>query len=168
MSTKDDALKEELKDPEARRDYAEIFGNSSIALQLKALRLQRKWSQEELGRRAGMKQARISAMEQASYASWNIRTLRRLAEAFDLALIVKFESFGTLLGDINQSGRGHLERPSFCDDPAFMEKEKPSAKSSQLSYISDYLDKRDKSVKLRGKTDSVVLISRPDSEEAYG
>jgi transcriptional regulator with XRE-family HTH domain len=167
MITKDDSLKEELKDPEARRDYAEIFGNSSIALQIKALRLQRKWSQEELGRRAGMKQARISAMEQASYSGWSIRTLRRLAEAFDLALVVKFESFGTLLGDLNQSGREHLERPSFGDDPAFGQVE-PPATNNQLSYIADYLDKRDKRVKLRGETASVVLVSTPDFEEAYG
>lgn len=121
MSTARAALLEECKDPDARRDYAEIFLDSSIALQIKALRLQRGWSQEMLAEKAGMKQSRISAMEQANYSSWSITTLRRLAHAFDLALVVRFESFGALLDDVTSVSRAALERPSFVDDPAFNE-----------------------------------------------
>jgi transcriptional regulator with XRE-family HTH domain len=168
MVTQDDSLKEEFKDPEARRDYAEIFGNSSIALQIKALRLQRKWSQEELGKRAGMKQARISAMEQASYSGWSIRTLRRLAEAFDLALIVRFESFGTLLADIGQSGREHLERPSFGDDPAFDSSETIMSPSVvKVDFLDASNRKRARSFRAQGEI-SVVLNSVLDLEESYG
>jgi transcriptional regulator with XRE-family HTH domain len=119
MSSKREALKTEFNDPEARRDYAELFGNSSIALQIKVLRLQRGMTQEELAKKAGMKQSRISAMERADYSSWNIKTLRRLAEAFDLALVVSFESFGTLLNEAVTTNRKTLERPSFDDDPEF-------------------------------------------------
>lgn len=117
------ALKQEFRDPEARRDYAEEFLNSYIALQIKTLRLQRGWSQKELAERAGMKQSRISAMEQADYSGWSVGTLRRLAEAFDLALVVRFESYGTFLEDATSVSRPALERPSFPDDPAFKEEE---------------------------------------------
>jgi transcriptional regulator with XRE-family HTH domain len=168
MIAKDDSLIEELKDPEARRDYAEIFGNSSIALQIKALRLQRKWSQEELGRRAGMKQARISAMEQSSYSAWSIRTLRRLAEAFDLALIVRFESFGTLLSDIGQSGREHLERPSFSEDPAFCVQEE-AGHYNQVTNIAGYVKNQNR-IKLHERADKLFINAAypSDTEEAYG
>src|SRR5258706_7584715 len=123
MITAKESLRGEFQDPEARHDYADIFLNSSIALQIKALRLQRGWSQEMLAERAGMKQSRISAMEQATYTGWSITTLRRLAKAFDLALMVRFESFGTFLNDVASVSRNALERPSFCDDPAFKSEE---------------------------------------------
>ncbi len=123
MITAKAALRDEFQDPEARHDYADIFLNSSIALQIKALRLQRGWSQELLAERAGMKQSRISAMEQASYSGWSLSTLRRLAKAFDLALEVRFESFGTLLNDATSVSRDALERPSFSEDPVFRSEE---------------------------------------------
>jgi len=121
MTAARDTLREEFKDPIARHDYAQIFGDSSIALQIKSLRLQRGLSQEELAALAEMKQSRISAMEQASYSSWSIRTLRRIAKAFDVALVVRFESFGRLLDYVTAPDkRKALERPSFPDDPAFV------------------------------------------------
>jgi len=67
------------------------FFNSSIATQIKTLRKQRDWTQEDLAKKANMKQARISLLENASYSSWSMSTLRRLAEAFDLTLYVTFE-----------------------------------------------------------------------------
>jgi transcriptional regulator with XRE-family HTH domain len=115
-------LADELKDPEARRDYADEFLSSYIALQIKTLRQQRGWSQAELAQRAGMKQSRISAMEQADYSGWSLRTLQRLAAAFDLAFVAGFESFGRMLDSMTSISRAGLERPSFDEDPAFREK----------------------------------------------
>lgn len=112
-------LLDEFHDPEARREYAEDFLDSSIAFQIKALRQQHDWTQQDLADRAEMKQSRISAMEQVDYSRWSLKTLRRLAEAFDLALVVRFESFGALLDDIVGLSRKSLERPSFDDDPVF-------------------------------------------------
>ena len=114
-------LREELDDPEARHDYAELFLNSSIALQIKALRLQRGWSQEDLAARADLHQAQILAMEQVSHSSWNLESLQKIAKAFDLSLRVSFETFGTLLNDYVEQDRSSLERSSFADDPAFAE-----------------------------------------------
>src|SRR5436305_10610088 len=119
----DDDIREELKesfvDREYRQAYASSFLNTSIAAQIKALRESNGWSQEELGRRAGMRQESISRLENVNYSSWSISTLRRLAEAFDLALTVKFESFGHLLEDIVSLNTESLIRPSFEKDPVF-------------------------------------------------
>lgn len=115
-----ESLRRELTDdPDARTDHAEMLLDSTVALQIKTLRQQRGWTQRQLADRAGMKQSRISAMERTDYSSWSLSTLRRLAGAFDLRLRVTFEGFGSLLDDYTRLGREDLERPSFCDDPAF-------------------------------------------------
>lgn len=102
-----------------RRAYVESFLNTSIAAQIKANREKRGLSQAQLADLAGMKQSRISTMENVNYESWSIRTLKRLAEAFDLVLVVRFESFGGTVGDIVNLNRENLERPSFEKDPVF-------------------------------------------------
>lgn len=112
-------LRGEFRDCEARLDYADMHLDSSIALQIKALRLQRKWTQEELAKKAGMHQSQVSEMEQVTHSSWTLKSLKPLARAFDLRLHVSFESFGSLLDEyVNQSRTG-WERHSFADDPAF-------------------------------------------------
>ncbi len=132
-------IADELNDPEARSAYAEEFLDSFIALQIKTLRQQRNWSQEELADRAGMKQSRISAMESADYNSWSVRTLKRLAQAFDLALIVRFESFGNFLPEVTAVGRVDLERPSFPADPDFRSKH-PALASGRLQATAPVSD----------------------------
>lgn len=54
-------------------------------------------------------------MEQVDHDAWALKTLRKLARAFDL----RFESFGWLLDDAFSTSRETLERPSFEEDPAF-------------------------------------------------
>lgn len=109
-------LKDKLRNREYRTAYAESFLDSSIALQIKTLREERGWTQAELAERAGMMQSRISTLEQADYSSWSVKTLRRLAEAFDLVLSVRFESFGWLLNQATRFSRADLRRPSFNED----------------------------------------------------
>ena len=116
-----DALKEDFKDKEVRHIYCGEFLNSSIATQIKVLREQRGLTQTELANLAGMKQSRIATIEDVNYSSWSISTLKRIAEAFDLALTVQFDSFGSKLSDIINLQRETLERSSFDDDPLFQE-----------------------------------------------
>lgn len=122
MSELANTLREEFREKEYRHVYANEFLNSSLATQIKVLREQHDWSQTELAEKAGMKQPRISALENVHYSSWSITTLQRLAEAFDVTLRVSFESFGSRLVDIDRFGRESLERFSFDEDPAFQQK----------------------------------------------
>lgn len=84
------------------KEYRDAFVSSSIdlglAFQIRALREARNWSQSELGERAGMKQERISQLEDRNYGRPSSTTLKRLASAFDTAVIVKFASFSELVG----------------------------------------------------------------------
>jgi len=90
-----------------------------IATQIKVLREQRDMTQKSLAMKTGMLQPRLSVLEDASYSSWSISSLRRLARAFDLTLKVSFESFTSFILDFESMGRAALERVSFTDDPLF-------------------------------------------------
>ena len=121
MSELTDRFKEEFKDKETRHIYADDFLNTYIATQLKVLREDREWTQKQLAEEAGMRQERISVLEDVNYESWSVKTLKRLAQAFDLRLSIKFETFGSFLKDFDEFSRESLGRVSFDDDPAFAE-----------------------------------------------
>jgi len=97
--------------------YARDFLNSTIATQIKVLREQREWTQEELAAKAGMKQPRIAVLEDVNYSSWSISTLWRLAKAFHVRLRVTFEEYGTLPAELESLNRSSLERRPLEEDP---------------------------------------------------
>jgi len=112
-----DRLLEELGDKDYRDAFVLEFVQSGLPFQMRALREQRGWSQEELGKRTGMKQSAISRLEDPDYGTLNLKTLLRLASAFDVALLVRFASFGSVMGVMADLSRTALEVPSFQDDP---------------------------------------------------
>lgn len=119
MSELTDIYLKEFHDADTRHIYAENFLNTHIATQIKVLREDREWTQSKLAELAGMKQERISILENVNYESWSVKTLKRLAKAFDLRLSIKFESFGSYLTDYDSFSRENLKRPSFDKDAVF-------------------------------------------------
>lgn len=117
----------EFQDKETRHIYAENFLNTYIATQLKVLREDREWTQQQLAQETGMKQERISVLEDVNYESWTIKTLKRFAWAYDLVLSIKFENFGTFFNDYNSFSRDNLKRLSFDKDPVFHPELAPTA-----------------------------------------
>lgn len=111
-------LVSEFGDKEYAHAYMEEFSNMAIAAQIKALREQRNWTQKQLAQEADMKQERICALEDVNYDAWTIKTLRKLAKAFDLTLKVSFEKFSTSLVDISKIDRKTLQRASRKEDLA--------------------------------------------------
>lgn len=114
-------LRDVFRDKIYRHVYANGFVDSKIATQLKVLREQLFGTQGRLAEAAGMRQARISVMEDVNYSSWSISTLRRLARAFDLYVDVEFKEFGTLERQLDEFNRSHLSRRPFREDPVFQE-----------------------------------------------
>jgi transcriptional regulator with XRE-family HTH domain len=119
MNELTEKLREEFHDKETREVYAEDFLNTYIATQIKTLREQAGWTQAELAERAGMKQERISILEDVNYSSWTANVLKRIAKAFDMRLSIKIESFGSYLDEFENFNREALLRPSFEQDPVF-------------------------------------------------
>ena len=118
-----DKLRREFKDPEYAHAYADSFLDSYIATQIKILRESHEWTQEQLAKTSGMRQSRISTIEDVNYSAWSISTLRRLAKSFNVRLKVSFEEFGTLLPEIEKFSREYLHRRSLGEDPVFQDKE---------------------------------------------
>ena len=117
--TVNERLKEDFTDPDYRHTYSNSFLDSSIATQIRVLREQHQMTQAELAAKAGMNQSRISELEYLDYSSWSVRTLRRLAQAFDLRLRITFEEFGSLFQDLHRLDRESLQRRNFSQDPSF-------------------------------------------------
>lgn len=91
-------LFEYLSNPEVRHAYVDSSIRRLLALKIKALRKARGYSQEELGRLAdNIKQTQISRLEDAQYNGMTVATLKRVAKAFDVALLVDLVPFSELV-----------------------------------------------------------------------
>jgi len=75
-----------------------------------------------------------------NYSSWSIKTLRSIAEAFDLTLRVTFEGFGSCLMDVGNFNRKNLERLSFNDDPYFKENDENNEITPDSQQYQDSLE----------------------------
>ena len=133
MSELREHLKDAFRDLEYRHTFAEESLNTSIATQIKVLREQRGWNQGELATRADMLQPAISRLENINYSAWSLASLKRFAQTFDLVLSVKFETFGSLLDEVEEMDREYLQRHSFEDDPAFAGAESTDAVQAVIS-----------------------------------
>jgi len=132
-------LRIDLTDKDYRHAYADEHLNLSIGTQIKVIREQQGMTQADLADRIGTKQAGVSRLESANYASWSIAALRRLAEAFDLRLRVSFEEFGTLWEEVHYFSRKSLERRRFDDDPEFKQGRpvgKPTSESTAVGILT--------------------------------
>jgi transcriptional regulator with XRE-family HTH domain len=116
-------LREEFHDKEYRHAYADESLNTYIATQIKVLREQQELTQTGLADLTEMAQPRIAVLEDINYSSWSINTLRRIAKAFDLRLSVKFETFSSLIPEIETFSRESLERQPFDEDTSFHKKD---------------------------------------------
>lgn len=107
------------------KDYREAFVseliNTGIPFQIIALREQREWTQGKLGEKANMLQPEISRIEDPNYGKLSIATLKRIASAFDIGLLVKFVPFSDLVEQEVHLSPDSLRAVSFEDDPYFKE-----------------------------------------------
>lgn len=86
-----------LKNKEYRESYLDASINDVIASQIFNLRKDNGYTQTKLANLAKMAQPRIALLEKSEYKTYSISTLKRLAHAFDVALIVKFVPFSELV-----------------------------------------------------------------------
>ena len=121
-----------LSKNKAHRD-AFVASQISVGLpfQIRALRKQRGLNQKELAAMAGMLQPRISAMEQVGGGQLNLDTLRKLAAALDVGLLVKFVAFSELIKWSNDFSPDDFSVPSF-DQEIADSKSEPKARSNVI------------------------------------
>jgi len=115
-------LLKELRDKEYRDAFVAEHIDTGIPFQIRAIREQGGLSQAELGARAEMAQEAISRLEDPNYGKLTINTLKRLASAFDVGLIIRFVPFSDLVKwELNLSPDS-LNAISFERDPYFQER----------------------------------------------
>ena len=106
----------ELRDKDYRDGFVEGHVRTGLAYQIRALRDARNWSQEELGKRLGTSQSVVARLENPDYGKFSLTTLLKLASTFDVALDVRFTSFGELIETTSDLSPEALDAPSFDDD----------------------------------------------------
>lgn len=105
-----------LRNKAYRDGYTEAQLSIEIPFQIRALRKARNWTQAQLAERCGIPQARISHVEQPGRDPLSLRTLYRLASAFDVGLLVQFVSFSELVRREDQFHPETFRVASFEDD----------------------------------------------------
>lgn len=71
----------------------------TLALQISGLRKNRGWTQADLAKNAGITLEQVVRLENAHRGIWRISTLEKIANAFDVALIIRFESWSDYLNN---------------------------------------------------------------------
>lgn len=92
----------------ARRRFVESHLNKTTAFQLRAIRDALGWNQNKLAQRADMNQNAISRLESPTYGKATLTTLKRLAAALDVCLVVRFVPFSEMVDWV--SGTPRLNR----------------------------------------------------------
>ncbi len=106
-------LVSKLSTPAYRHAYMLEGVKTWIARQVRTLREQRDWSQEDLGRETGKPQSAISRVEDPDYGKLTLQTLFDLARAYDVPLLVQFVEWSDWLSRMNDSSTEALQKESF-------------------------------------------------------
>lgn len=105
-----------LQDDEYRREYT-VDVDTGLAFQIRALRERNGWSQTKLGERAGGKRQKvISDWENPNYGRYSLQSLKSLATAFDVGLMVRFVPFSELVNWNANLTPERLAPPSFEEE----------------------------------------------------
>lgn len=109
MRAVQDRLTKEFSDAEYAHAYMGSHTVNTIAAQVYWTRKKRGWNQEELAKRAGMVQERISKIEAGDFTSLTMKTLHKLAKALDVNLRVEFEPFSHAVFSVCHQTKVDLE-----------------------------------------------------------
>ncbi len=109
--------------PDVRTRFVESNLGKHLAYQIRSMRDGKQWTQQELAEKVDMNQNAISRLENPFYGKPTLTTLKRLASAFDVGLVVRFVPFSQLVDWV--SGTPYLDKglsgeslavPSFNED----------------------------------------------------
>lgn len=152
MTTKLRNLWQRFASKAYRTQFAASQISTTVAAQIHAMRDAKGWTQAQLGEAAGeMAQSRISALEDPSYDKMTLSTLKRIAEAFDVALVVRFAPFSELLRWRTNLAPDQLAARSFDDD--YLEEDW----QTQVGFLAAVEDGCD--VRFSSNEDSVPLLA---------
>lgn len=127
------------KSGEARDAYVRAEVATALAHQVRAIRLQRSWTQLDLAKKLGTTQAVVSRLEDPSYGRLSIKTLLDLARVFDAGLRVQFVSLITMLHETYKPKADLRHVPSFEEEAPSVEFYSPIVSSFKRSFESEHM-----------------------------
>ncbi len=104
---------DKLSSKDYRHSYLKEMTTGWIVHQIRELRNERCWSQSRLGDEASKPQSAIARIEDPDYGKWSVSTLLEIAEAFDVALQVRFVDWPSFLSSTDDSSPERMRVPSF-------------------------------------------------------
>jgi transcriptional regulator with XRE-family HTH domain len=136
-------LADKLGNPEYRKAFVASQINVGIPFQIRALIKERNWTQGQLAEKADMLQPRISGLMTPGKTRPNIDTLRRLAEAFDCALMVRFVPFSELAEWSEQFDPEAFSVASFENDFGFMDRGEQETAIAANRAFAEWINRRE-------------------------
>jgi transcriptional regulator with XRE-family HTH domain len=91
--------------PQVRARFVESNISKALAFQIRSLRDQAGWSQQSLAEKIGSNQNAVYRAENPNYGKQTITTLKKIAAAFDVALVVRFVPFSELVDWVSGTPR---------------------------------------------------------------
>ena len=116
IANKREQIWQSLSDPEYRHQFVEEEINVGIAFQIRSLRNRQKLKQGNLADLLGVKQPLVSSWENPNYGRYTLGTLKDLAKAFDVGLLVRFVPFGKLVDWTVDLTSEVIAPPSFSEE----------------------------------------------------
>ena len=104
-----------LKNADYRRGFAIAHVGGTLAAQIYTLRTKFELTQSALAKKIGSTQSQVSNWE-SDCETVSLSTLHKIAEAFDVGLLVKFVPFSELAREATSSNPINWLVPSFDDD----------------------------------------------------
>jgi transcriptional regulator with XRE-family HTH domain len=163
LISKKDLLARLRRGREAR---AKLLANNvaeSIASQIVATRDKRGWTQSKLAAKAGMGQNNLSRLENPDYGKHTVSSLKRLADALDVALVVRFVPFSRYIYWL--SGTPHIDEgisPAALAVPSFEDEERLGQLESESKIWMLYV-----TPKVEVADDTVTTTEAPPQPDIY-
>jgi transcriptional regulator with XRE-family HTH domain len=111
-----EVLLEKLTDTTYRNAFISEEIDIGLPMQIRAIREARGWNQKYVAAQMETKQPRFSLMEKPGYGNFSLSTLKRLANIFNVGLIVSFVPFSEMIDFTESLSRKRLAIPSFAEE----------------------------------------------------
>ena len=125
---------ESLGDKPSRDAFVAAHLSNNIGAQIFSMREAHGWSQGKLAEEVGMAQPRISVLE-GGYDSYSLTTLKRLASAFDVAVVVRFVPFSELVEWVGDLSEERLTPVEFANDNLSFDDDRLSDEELEYSLV---------------------------------
>ena len=133
MADRRQQFAQRLADKEYRDAVVDEYITEGLAAQIHETREARGWTQAELAERTQMAQESISRLENPNYGSYSLKTLKRLASALDVALVVRFVPFRELVDWVADQSTTDLAVAGFDEEACCPESVTPIGFASSSS-----------------------------------